>query len=122
MTKTGTLSSARAAAARWTRQHPPSGRTPRPASPPTLLPIPVGQEFPSLPDGTRVYPRPVTPETFEVEFVAYNDFRAACGVPPVTRARFQQTVERHNRTIAAKSPEDRAAWDSMLAEAEEFNA
>jgi hypothetical protein len=42
----------------------------------------------------------VTSETFEVEFVAYNDFRRACGLTPYTREQFAATVARHNATIA----------------------
>jgi hypothetical protein len=48
----------------------------------------------------------VTSETFEAEFVAWNQFRAALGQPPYTRDQFAATVARHNATIARQSLAD----------------
>lgn len=62
----------------------------------------------------------MTSETFEAEFVAFNDFRRQCGVRQVTREEFAKTVERHN-AICAITPEDRAAWERMEQEAAEWD-
>jgi hypothetical protein len=48
----------------------------------------------------------VTSETLEAEFVAYNDFRRACGLIPYTREQFAATVARHNATIARQGPDE----------------
>jgi hypothetical protein len=42
----------------------------------------------------------VTSDTFEAEFVAFNQFREAMGQPAYTRDQFAATVARHNATIA----------------------
>jgi hypothetical protein len=53
-----------------------------------------------------VYPRPVTSDTFEAEFVAFNEFRKLCGVDPVPRVIFQGIVARHNATIASQESDE----------------
>jgi hypothetical protein len=50
----------------------------------------------------------VTSDTFEAEFVAWNQFRAALGQPASTREQFAATVARHNATIARQSLADEA--------------
>jgi hypothetical protein len=63
----------------------------------------------------------VTSETFEAEFVAYNEFRRACMLTVLTRDQFAATVARHNATIARKSVADEAAWRALEEEAARFD-
>jgi len=52
----------------------------------------------------------VTAETFEVEFVAFNQFLEACGHAPYSRTQFEDIVAKHNarlvrRDLDASPPE-----------------
>lgn len=113
--RTSKASAVSGAVRNFFRKGSASARTRRPASPPapsaiSSVPAPTFKEgervFPI--DEVRAYPRPVTPETFEAEFVAWNQFRALTGVPPVTRADFARTVAVHNANLAKKQ------WPSAL--------
>jgi hypothetical protein len=92
MTRKTSRSGVSPAAARSSRPADASRKPTRPASAPS--PSATNKETASG------YPRPVTSETFEAEFVAWNQFRAVMGQPAYTRAQFAATVARHNATIA----------------------
>jgi hypothetical protein len=91
-----------------TRKTSPSAATPaarnssRPADASQKPTRPASAPSPSATSSAPAsgYPRPVTSETFEAEFVAYNEFRRACMLTVLTRAQFAATVARHNATIA----------------------
>jgi hypothetical protein len=84
---------------------PKSSRPPdASASPRRPASAPSPSATSSAPDAG--YPRPVTTETFEAEFVAYNQFRAALGQPAYTRAQFAATAARHNATIARQEDDE----------------
>lgn len=100
MTRKTVPSAARRAAARFGRPVAASPNPRRPAS------APLPSSTSSAP--ASAYPRSVTSETFEAEFVAYNEFRKACGVRTVDHAEFARAVAAHNALIVA-GPIDRDA-------------